>query len=376
MMESPGRHPRIVHVLSSFHTGGMERVVASLVGRLREYEHVLVCMSRAGAATGLLPPGTPVVELDKPPGNPPFFLVRLAAELRRWRPDLLCTYNWAGMDAVAAARLGGVGPVLHNEHGWVMDDLDGRNGKRLVVRRLLSSGMDAVVCVSKQMEHWLSRIVRVRCPVVQIYNGVDTELFRPGDGPGTLRRELGLPDDSFLLGIVARLDPIKNHVCLFRAVDLLRRRHPGVHLVVAGDGPMMEALRAQAGDGIHLLGERKDIPDILKNLDLFVLPSLMEGISMTLLEAMASGIPVAAFRVGGNPEIIEDGLTGCLLEDGDPELLARAVESYLRQPEKGREQGRRGRRAVLERFSLEAMTAAYDALYRSMLEKGGVFATN
>ncbi|MGQ9670747.1 MAG: glycosyltransferase [Desulfosoma sp.] len=366
--------PRIVHVVSSFDTGGMEQVVASLVGRLRGYEHILVCMGRAGAATALLPRETPVIELRKPPGNPPLFLVRLAAELRRWRPSLVCTYNWAGMDAVLAARLGGVAPVLHNEHGWVMDDLDGKNRKRILVRRLLSSGMHAVVCVSKQMERWLLRVVRVRCAVVQIYNGVDTHLFRPAKGSGTLRRELGLPEDAFLMGIVARLDPIKIHACLFRAVTLLRRKYRNVHLAVVGDGPMKATLRAQAGEGIHFLGERKDIPEILSNLDLFVLPSLKEGISMTILEAMATGVPVVALKVGGNPEIIDGSDAGCLVEGSHPELLARAVKIYIQQPEKGWEQGQRGRQAVLERFSLEGMLEAYDALYRSVVEKGRAYA--
>ncbi len=362
------KRPRIVHVLSSFHTGGMEQVVASLVGQLDAYEHVLVCMGRAGTATGLLPLGTPVVELQKPPGNPPSFLLRLAKELRRWRPDLLCTYNWAGMDAVLASWMAGVGPVLHNEHGWVMDDLDGENRKRVLVRRLLSSRMKALVCVSQQMEHWLARIVRVRCPVVQIYNGIDTNLYRPGNSPGRLRRELFLSEDVFLMGIVARLDPIKNHTCLFQAMTLLRRRYSNVHLVVVGDGPLGKDLRVLAGDGVHFLGERQDVPEILRNLDLFVLPSFKEGISMTILEAMASGLPVVALKVGGNPEIIEHGRTGCLLEENDPGRLAHVMESYILEPEKGKRQGRWGRETVLKRFSLKNMVGAYDTLYRSLVK--------
>ncbi|SMC26292.1 sugar transferase, PEP-CTERM/EpsH1 system associated [Desulfacinum hydrothermale DSM 13146] len=375
MKSSSDGRPRVVHVLSSFHTGGMERVVASLVGGLDGYEHVLVCMSRAGAAVKLLPRQTPWVELRKPPGNPPLFLLRLAAELRRWRPDLVCTYNWAGMDAVLAAGLGRVGPVLHNEHGWVMEDLDGRNGKRTWVRRVLSSRMDAVVCVSKQMERWLSQRVRVRCPVVQIYNGVDTDIFRPGTASRALRRELALSHDAFLMGIVARLDPIKNHGCLFRAVEQVRRRHPHVHLVVVGDGPLKKTLQDQAGGGIHFVGERADVPEILRDLDLFVLPSLKEGVSMTILEAMAGGVPVVALKVGGNPEIVEDGKTGRLVEENDPRKLAQVLEGYVLDPQKGREQGLRGRDVAVKRFSLKAMIGSYDALYRSMLEKGRAYGT-
>ena len=364
--------PRILHVLSSFDTGGMEQVVASVIGGSRHrYDHGILCMNRAGAATRLLPPETPVEELHKPPGNPPMFLVRLAKHMRRWRPHLVCTYNWAGMDAVLAARLGRVGPVLQNEHGWVMDDLEGRNRKRLLVRRLLSSSMDAVVCVSKQMESWLSRIVRVRCPVVQIYNGIDTDLYHPGDGTGTLRRELGIPDEAFLLGIVARLDPIKNHGCLLEAMALVRQRHPEAYLAVIGDGPLRDRLRAQAGDGVFFLGERKDVPKILPDVDLFVLPSFKEGISMTLLEAMACGVPVIARRVGGNPEVVEDGVTGTLLDHEGPEELAHVVEDYILHPEKRRQQGARARERVLSRFDRRMMCHSYEVLYQSLLQGKG-----
>jgi len=200
--------------------------------------------------------------------------------------------------------------------------------------------------------------------VTQIYNGVDTELFRPDGGREALRRELGLSESSLLIGIVARLDPIKDHPTLLRAFAEIANKHPDAHLAVVGDGTARPSLERPGLQRVHFLGGRADIPDLLRGLDLFVLTSLNEGISNTILEAMSSGLPVVASRVGGNPELVRDGIDGTLFPAGDAAALAACLDNYLVNGEMRREHGRHARSGVVERFSVAQMVSQYEAVWR------------
>ena len=356
---------RVVHILYSLETGGLERVVATLVSRASpDFDHRILCLSRSGPTERLLPPGTEVITLGKPPGNSIPFLWKLGRVLKRLRPEVVNTYNWAGMDGIVAARLSRLRAVVQNEHGFDMEDPFGGNRKRRFVRRFLSSFVHSFACVSQRLRTWLEEEVRVRRPVFQIYNGVDTERFRPGDG-SPLRAELGLSREAFVIGVVARLVPVKNLPLLLQAVERLHPTGPETVLLVVGDGPERTRLEARAGAGVRFLGEREDVPDLLRSLDLFVLPSLSEGISLTLLEGMASGLPVVTTRVGGNPEIVEEGITGTLVPSEDAAALAAAMAAYRENPGLRRRHGEAGRRRVLERFSLAGMVDAYESLYRA-----------
>jgi glycosyltransferase involved in cell wall biosynthesis len=226
-----------------------------------------------------------------------------------------------------------------------------------------------MTCVSRDIQTWLERDVRVRCPVVQIYNGVDTEVFRPGTTGAEVRRELGCPPDAPLVGCVGRLDPIKDHETLLRAFDELRRRFPAAQLVCVGDGAERARLTRLAGPGVHLLGTRTDTPRLLQAMDVFALASRNEGISNTILEAMATGLPVVASRVGGNPELVVDGGTGRLFQAGDVDALAAALAEYLGDPALRAAHGEAGRDRCLERFSVDAMVRAYEDVWRACGER-------
>jgi glycosyltransferase involved in cell wall biosynthesis len=200
--------------------------------------------------------------------------------------------------------------------------------------------------------------------VTQIYNGVDVEKYCSGNGRDRIRFEIGLAADIPLVGVVGRLDPIKDHLTLFRAFEAVRTVLPEARLLVVGDGPERERLENRAGDGVIFLGNRSDVPEILRALDLFILPSLNEGISNTILEAMATGIPIVATRVGGNPELVEDGRTGILVKAGDLQSIASAILRYLQHADLRARHGEAGRQNVLKRFSIEAMVRSYEAVYR------------
>jgi len=362
---------RIVHVLYSFGTGGLEKGIATLAnGATPDIEHVVVCLSRSGESARLLPPGTQVLELRKPAGNSLAFIWRLSRVLKQLCPDVVHTRNWSGMDGVVAARLAGIRTVVHGEHGWGVEDPEGLSAKRVRVRRFLSRWVREYTCVSQAMVPWLLNTVGVRRPVTAICNGVDTERYRPVADRAAARREMGLEEGAAVLGVVGRLDPIKDHRTLFRAFEVVRRQYPASRLLVVGDGPERAALEAVAGQGIDFLGDRGDVPEVLRALDVFVLPSLNEGISNTVLEAMASALPVVATRVGGTPELVDDGVTGRLVPVSDGERLATALTEYLSNPDRRQSHGAAGRARAVAEFSVAAMVGAYESVYRRVAGQG------
>jgi sugar transferase (PEP-CTERM/EpsH1 system associated) len=364
---APPRTLRVVHVMNYMaRSGGMEKGVATLVRRASpDIEHVVITIAGARDVETMLPAGTRLINMAKPEGHSMRFIWRLAGVLRKLSPCVVHTRNWPGLDGIVAARLAGIRAVLHSEHGWGVADAQGTNRRRILVRRFLSRWTRSFLCVSKDIERWLTKTVRVRCPVVQIYNGVEIAPFEGGRTAADLKAELGLPSDALLVGIVGRLDAIKDHPTLFRAFAAVRERFPRAELLCVGEGAEEEALRKLAGPGIHMLGERHDVPRILRGLDVFALTSLNEGISNTILEAMAAGLPVVASRVGGNPELVEDGVTGTLFPAGDTAALAEAITSYLSAPERRAAHGAAARALVIGRFRTEGMVRSYESAWRA-----------
>jgi glycosyltransferase involved in cell wall biosynthesis len=199
--------------------------------------------------------------------------------------------------------------------------------------------------------------------VTQVYNGIDTETYAPGSAMA-LRKALDLPAGAPVVGTVGRLDPIKDHRTLLEAFDAVRRRRPRARLLVVGDGAERRLLESAAGEGVRFLGTRPDVPELLRVMDVFVLPSINEGISNTLLEAMASGLPVIATRAGGNPELVDHQRTGLLTPVGDARALAEAIGRYLSDGELRAAHGREARKEAVQRFGGEGMVKAYERVYR------------
>ncbi len=361
---------RVVHVLHSFGTGGLEKGIAALIRHASaDIEPVVLCLSRNGASARLVPPGTRILELFKPPGNSLRFVGRLAREIRSLRPDVVHTRNWGGLEGVLAGRMIGFRAVVHGEHGWEMQDPDGSDPRRVRTRRFLSRWVREYTCVSRRMEKWLEREVRVRKPVTQVYNGIDTKVYAPGPA-AALRKALNLPAGAPVVGTVGRLDPIKDHRTLLEAFAAVRRRRPEACLLVVGDGAERRNLEPAAGEGVWFLGSRQDVPELLRAMDLFVLPSINEGISNTLLEAMASGLPAIATRTGGNPELVDHQRTGLLFPVGDVRALAEGIERYLSHGELRAAHGRAAREEAVQRFGVEGMVRAYERVYRRAALQG------
>lgn len=374
---------RIVHVVYRFDTGGLENGVANLVNRLpvERFRHVIVALTECvpSFCARITRPDVRFISLHKPPGHAIKLYPALYRLFRELRPQVVHTRNLAALEAQVPAWLAGVPLRIQGEHGWDAGDPDGRLRKYQWVRRAYRPFVKRYVALSGQIQNYLEQRVGVPAGrITRICNGVDTGRFHPpvaGREPLPEGRFAG--PGLFVLGTVGRLDAVKNQRALL-ALLAARPDSPAgrLRLVIVGDGPLHGELERQAAelgvqDRLWLAGNRDDIPALLRGLDLFVLPSLGEGISNTILEAMASGLPVVATQVGGNAELVEDGSTGTLVPPDDAGALEQAVAHYMNNPQTTTAHGQAARRGVEQRFSMEAMVSAYQALYGAADRAGG-----
>jgi len=383
-MTSINEPPLILHIVFRFDVGGLENGIVNLINRLppERWRHGIVALDSVSSAFMARVQRKDVfsMQLCKGPGHAVPLYPELFRLCRRLRPTIVHTRNLAALEACVPAWAAGVPVRIHGEHGRDLDDLDGSNRKNQLVRRCYRPFVHHYVTMSQDLQRYLGSRVGVPSQrISQIYNGVDTKLF--GLCGKTRPRIRGCPfvdQDFWVVGTVGRMQGVKAQTVLAAAFAMAIKRDPGaasrLRLVMVGDGPLLgEVERILVDGGVRHLawlpGERTDIPQILGALDCFVLPSLAEGISNTLLEASASGLPVVATQVGGNPEIVEDGVTGHLVAAGSPSALTDAMLRYLHAPETARQHGLAGRRVVEQRFSLERMMRDYDNLYRDLLDR-------
>lgn len=371
----PDKKIVVAHVLHSFEIGGLENGVANLINNLNadRYRHVIFCIKRAGRQLSRLTNSDiTIVELAKRDGRDWRTCFRLAKEFKRLKPHVVHTRNWGAIEGIIGARLGGVRAVLHSEHGWTISEIEGRNYKRKIARRVLAPLVDQFVAVSENIQVWLTTTLGIdEKKVTLIPNGVDLGKFSGVYRDSAQRATYGFTDDDFVIGSVGRLDPVKDHESLLRGFADLSAEFPNIKLLLVGQGPCYERL-AHLGrvlgisDRLHLLGERDDIPELLECMDVFVLSSLSEGMSNTILEAMAVGVPVIATRAGGNVFLVQDGENGFLVSKQDPQGLREAIRRYLKDPSIARQHGAAGRRRVEREWSLTKMVEAYDRVYTTL----------
>jgi glycosyltransferase involved in cell wall biosynthesis len=370
-MKESGTGLAIGHVVLSLDVGGLERVVATLARAQRESgAHVSVfCLDRPGALAGPLPAaGVPVHTVGR--GGRGFdvgAMLRLARMLRADGVRVVhCHNHGALVYGALAARLVPGTRVVYTVHGAIT------SARRSTARFLRLGLVDDVVFVSAHARN-VGRQAGLTTDehVHTIVNGVDLTAFTTAKGDGKrVRHEHGIPDDAPVCGIVARLTEAKDHRTLFAAVAIARETHPALRCLVVGDGELRDELEQDAAARglsgvIHFTGARDNVRDYLDAMDVFVLSSVTEGLAMTLLEAMAAARPVVATRVGGNPEVVEDGVTGRLVPPSDPRALAGAIVSVLGQSDAARAMGEAGRDRAGRRFGLDSMVREYQALYEA-----------
>jgi sugar transferase (PEP-CTERM/EpsH1 system associated) len=377
------RRNLVMHVVFSFDVGGLENGVVNLINRMPSdrFRHVVVALTRCTSAFcgRVVQPDVEFISLNKPPGHGIKLYPRLYRLFRDYRPAIVHSRNLAALEAVVPARAAGVPVRVHGEHGWEVSDPDGRRRKFQVMRRVYRPFVNRYVALSGHLARYLIDAVGVPAARVErICNGVDTARFCPAlDERVALAGSPFGASDEILIGTVGRMQAVKDQLNLVRAfAHLVGQRVTGadrLRLVLAGDGPMRPRIEAEVraggvGNQVWLAGERADVPDVMRGLDIFVLPSLAEGISNTILEAMASGLAVVATDVGGNAELVEHGATGMLVAPADHRALAAALAPYIADSTLRRKHGAAGRQRVEAEFSLDGMVDRYSVLYQNLID--------
>ncbi len=381
-MNNQKKMPLIAHVIFRLDVGGLENGLINLINGLPSdgFRHAIICIDDfTDFRFRLVRDDIEIVAIHKKPGTDLSALWRLFRVFRRLAPDIVHTRNIAALDALLPALLAGVPVRIHSEHGWDINDLDARNKKLRLLRKLHSPLVHQYVALSGDLAGYLRHSVGIAgSRILQICNGVDTERFQPHSERQSIRESFDrdFRPDSILIGTVGRLEPVKDQLLLANAFIQLVKRSPDLRerlrLVIIGDGELRVAIiQALKHEGLTQLswvpGARSDVPAVLQALDIFVQPSLAEGISNTILEAMASGLPVIATDVGGNSELVQHDLNGMIVPRADVDALSCAIEKYARNIPIAAEHGRAGRSRAVDMFSITSMLSEYQSLYSKLL---------
>jgi sugar transferase (PEP-CTERM/EpsH1 system associated) len=364
----------IAHVVFRFDYGGLENGVVNVINGLssEHFDHAVIALTSASDfRQRIRRADVAIYALAKRPGNDLRMYWRLWRLLRRLRPDVVHTRNFGTLDCQLIAWLAGVKVRVHGEHGWDINDPDGDVPRYQTLRRALDRWITRWMTMSRELQSWLQQRCGIAdAKITQIYNGVDVERFRPLDAPR-------VPDvpRRVVVGSVTRFEPIKDPCNVVRAFVTARRtcaeRGVDLHLTMVGEGSLLQdakqiASEADASAAAQFLGGRDDVAAILPTFDVFVLGSLREGVSNTILEAMASGLPVVATATGGNLEIVEQGTTGELVPVQDSDALSAAIVRYACDPEARVRAGMAARARAVEHYSLQRMLRDYAQFYAAL----------
>lgn len=383
---SPSNDPRplVIHVMYRFDTGGLENGIVNLINHLPRqcYRHAILSLTEiTDFRNRIQRDDVEFIALHKKPGHGFWLYPILFRLFRRLRPAIVHTRNLAALEVAVAAWAAGVPIRIHGEHGWDVGDFDGSSVKYRRMRQLYRPFVTYYLALSRQLAQYLQDHVGITLSrMTQVYNGVDTERFCPTTA---YQRIPGCPftnPDHWIVGTVGRMQTVKDQRTLAKAFALALKQAPflssTLRLVMVGDGPLRQeclAMLEEAGiaELAWLPGARSDVPEIMRGLNCFVLPSLAEGISNTILEAMSSGLPVIATEVGGNADLVSNHQTGILVPPANPEVMAKAIVEMATSPAQARAMGQAGRLEAERKFSIQTMLDNYRRVYDRLLEQAG-----
>lgn len=360
---------QIVHVVESMDRGGLERVVCDLAQAQQRDGHsvTIVCLFTDGLlAEEAREAGVRVDSVGKKPGFDLAALMRLRRALGACDADVIHTHNaTAHYHAAAVARRSGTAVLVNTRHGLGGTRSSDRR-ERLFSLALGRTAAVAAVCQAAARRFVADGIVPGALVRV-VPNGIRLQAFGNADRRDA-RRRLDLPQEALVVGAVGRLNWAKDHAFLLRAFQELLRTAPSSFLVIVGEGEQRQALEHLTAElalvgRVKLIGDRHDVPLLLPGLDVFALSSRTEGHSVAVLEACAAGNAIVATDVGGNREIVEDGVTGLLVEQGNLASFSGALRRLAESSVLREQLGSRARDWAAANASLEAMVARYGRLY-------------
>jgi sugar transferase (PEP-CTERM/EpsH1 system associated) len=377
---------RIMHVVDRLDLGGTEKVVMKLVRGVEPglFEHYICTLRGAAAAAGEWASGVTVLHAGREGAVFQFNVPRLVTVMRAVRPVIVHSRNWGGIEAVVAARIAGVPVTIHSEHGYELAMLSGLPLHRRLLRHFVYRIASAVAVVTNELRSYHAVQAWWRPEAINvIYNGVDGQEFSPQSQlRDSVRERLGIPKDALVIGSTGRMVPVKDFVTLLKAAEVLTPEMPNLRVVLVGSGPELSRLQDYVANSHQLAGHVTfpgavdQVADLLNAMDIFVLPTLMEGMSNTLLEALAVGLPTVATRVGGNPEVVAEGVCGYLFAPQDVSGLVSQLRALLQDPQLRTDFGRAARERALQHFSLELMLRRYRDLYIDLVIRRGVALTS
>ncbi len=366
--------PLIAHVIYRLDTGGLENGLVNIINRMpqAQFRHAIICITDYTDFRKRLEPEVEVIALHKKPGHDIGLYWRMFKIFRQLQPDIVHTRNLAALEAQIPAWLAGVKYRIHGLHGWDISNPAGENETYRRLHQLTSPFIHRYIPLSIELEEYLVDSVGVKgSKIRRICNGVDTDQFHPETVSDLIPDRL---KGQFIIGTVGRLEVVKDQLNLVESYIHILAKYPElsghIALVLVGSGSRRFELQnciEQAGldSSVWFAGDRSDVRQLLNTFSVFVLPSKSEGISNSILEAMATGLPVVATDVGGNTQLVDSGRTGRLVPKEDPQALADALYEYISQPDILAEHAIAARQRAVEHFSLNKMVGEYEKVYQN-----------
>jgi len=362
----------ILHLSETSEPGGSETVLAYIAKNLDSGRYdSLVCLLSEGWLTGYLRQlGVRYEIIENRLSYDPLFLIKLVRLIKREKVALVHAHEFMmNVYGSVAARLAGT-PMIGTIHGKVYFT---EKRSRIAAYKLAVAASSRIIAVSEDLKKYFMENIGLKTDrkILTLYNGIDVDRYKPSAKSDALRSQLGIPADAILAGTVGSLFKVKAFDQLVRAAEINHESNPRFRLLIAGEGTEESNLGKLIDDlGLRdiviLTGFRKDVPDLLNLFDLYVCSSLSEGLSLSILEAMAAGRPIVATKVGGNPELIADGDNGYLVPSGNPGALAEKMRILIDSEPKRIAMGQRNRRIAEEKFSLKKMINNYQNLYEEL----------
>lgn len=362
----------ILHLIETSGPGGAEKMLISLVEHLdkTQYKSIIGLLKDGWLNAQLKERGFHTVIIPQRRGLDLGWIYKCIKLIRQKHVDLLHAHEFT-MNVYGSIAAWSTGiPAITTVHGKAYYV---NNWRRRLAYRFVARTSARMVAVSEDIRRYLMERVGVRSDsLITIYNGIDSKQFASSEDRVRIRKELGISETAPAIGTIGNLYPVKGHTDLLKAAAQVVRMFPESVFLIVGRGDLLSRLQIEAGElglanNVMFIGFREDIPALLQAMDLFVLPSLSEGLSLSLLEAMAAGKPVVATTVGGNPEVISHGETGFLVPPGHPESLSSRIILLLQDQPLARKFGINGQQRVYEKFGLEQMVHSYRHLYEKAL---------
>lgn len=366
----------VLHLVHKLTAGGAERVLVNLInGSSTNVRHIICSFSPADEFENeIIPERRTVINLNKKSGNDFKLPFRIAAICKEYDVDVVHSQGWATyIEGIFATKLLCRKSIkfIFAFRGKTIADVAEIPRKRIVAQRVFSYLCDGIITPSEIMRQDYANEIGINPDKIQvIYNGINIDQSK-SSRLNLDREEFGLPSQATVIGCVARLDPVKNLIWLIRSSAPIIRQFPNIHLLIIGDGPEKqkieeEILIQELANNIVLPGRRSDVFQCLNLMDIFIQPSVYEGISNTILEAMGSCLPVIATNVGGTPEIVENNVTGILVESNNSKQLSESIIRLMNNIELRKQMGLAGRKLVENQFNGTQMAFEYERLFLSM----------